>query len=178
MVLYQNLQSSKCTVSTLTDSNHTTSSSSSLSSTKCPITLQEMNDPGFAQDGYNYERRAIEEYIRSNGKSPKTHQPLSISALVPNRALKEEIKKIQLLCRSSAPYNTASSRLSNDERTYTELYSNVLNATKAEHHTNALNTDETIVHITLPESSIITDPINHALNHICCVIDVSGSICV
>ena len=158
---------------TSSSSNSNRSNSTSLPSTICPITLEEMVDPVLAQDGYTYERSAIEEWIRMNGVSPNTRQPLSLHGLVPNRALKEmmEMRRQLMGGFGSTP---PSSPVRRNGKDYSELYSTVLNATKAEYHTNALNAEETVVHIDLPKSSFIAER-DHASNHICCVIDVSGS---
>ena len=129
-----------------------------------------MKEPVLAQDGYTYERISIENHIKSNGVSPYKCQPLMITGLVPNRALMEEIAlrrneyslPSQIYCGPN-----------NDGKSYTELYSTVLNATKAEYHTNASNNDETIVHLTLPKSSIKKMIMRQII--FACVIDVSGS---
>ncbi|CAF1547480.1 unnamed protein product, partial [Rotaria sordida] len=57
----------------------------------CPISLQLFHDPVMAEDGHTYERTAIMEWIRLNGKSPITRQPLSISGLRPNYAIKKVV---------------------------------------------------------------------------------------
>ena len=61
----------------------------------CPISLDIMEDPVVASDGFSYERSAIAEQIRRAGygqaaRSPMTQQPLSIS-LVTNQVLKNQI---------------------------------------------------------------------------------------
>ncbi|CAF1058122.1 unnamed protein product [Rotaria sordida] len=50
----------------------------------CPISFVLFHDPVVAQDGHTYERAAIEDWIRRNGKSPITQQQLSIKHLYPN----------------------------------------------------------------------------------------------
>jgi len=42
----------------------------------CPITLVLFEDPAVASDGFAYEREAIKQYIRTNGKSPMTRENL------------------------------------------------------------------------------------------------------
>eukprot|EP00045_Choanoeca_perplexa_P005436 m.46121 g.46121 ORF g.46121 m.46121 type:complete len:605 (+) comp13118_c0_seq2:30-1844(+) len=55
----------------------------------CPITSQVMLDPVIAQDGYTYERAAIEWHFKLHGvaKSPVTGLVLSSPALLANRTL-------------------------------------------------------------------------------------------
>ena len=63
----------------------------------CPLTLDLMEDPVFASDGYTYERAAIEKVIREakansrTPKSPKTNLPLEHTNLTANRELKSRI---------------------------------------------------------------------------------------
>jgi len=55
----------------------------------CPITYELMDDPVILDDGYTYERRAIEEHLRRNGLvSPMTNGPVS-DRLVLNRSLRD-----------------------------------------------------------------------------------------
>ncbi|CAF1398845.1 unnamed protein product [Rotaria sp. Silwood1] len=62
---------------------------------QCPITKELFRDPVLASDGHTYERLAIEQWIRSNGTSPLTRQPLFIEQLYPNRkfVLDVDVKK-------------------------------------------------------------------------------------
>lgn len=55
----------------------------------CPITRELMKDPVMAEDGYTYERSAIQGWI-NKGKdiSPMTSIPLKTKHLIPNRSLK------------------------------------------------------------------------------------------
>jgi len=57
----------------------------------CPITLDIMDDPVLCDDGYTYERSAIQS-IR-NSLSPMTRQPIDKTRLIPNRALKDAINR-------------------------------------------------------------------------------------
>ena len=148
--------------------------STSLPSTDCPITLTEMTDPVLAQDGHTYERSAIEKHIREHGLSPKTNQILSINALIPNRALREVLELRRQERGTHGASLSPSVASENNQKSYSELLSTVQNATTAEYHTNAMNMDETIVHVDLPKSSVIARN-DLAPAHICCVIDVSGS---
>jgi len=61
----------------------------------CPISLQLFQDPVVAEDGHTYEREAITEWIRLNGTSPLTRQPLNIEALRPNFTLKQVIDQFE-----------------------------------------------------------------------------------
>ena len=56
----------------------------------CPIThknISELSEPVITPDGYTYERKEIEKWIRQNGTDPMTRTPLGISQLVVNRAV-------------------------------------------------------------------------------------------
>merc|ERR1711918_281130 len=57
----------------------------------CPITLTIMEDPVICSDGFSYERNAIEAWLKSNCRSPKTNQILSNKTLIPNKTLKATI---------------------------------------------------------------------------------------
>jgi hypothetical protein len=50
-----------------------------------------MEDPVICVDGHTYEREAIEMWLRTNSRSPKTNQALASTELVPNYALKGAI---------------------------------------------------------------------------------------
>ena len=52
----------------------------------CPITLEVMEDPVICNDGYTYERSAIESI--TGNISPMTRQEIDKTNLIPNRALK------------------------------------------------------------------------------------------
>ena len=69
-------------------------SSITLQALRCPITHDIMVDPVKAPDGHTYERAAIEEAIRRNGKSPITRQPVSIDQLVTDYTLKNVIEEL------------------------------------------------------------------------------------
>ena len=53
----------------------------------CPITLNIMENPVVASDGFSYERDEIARWIAANGTSPMTRAPLSCD-LHPNQSLK------------------------------------------------------------------------------------------
>ena len=57
------------------------------------ITTKEiMEDPVICSDGHTYEKHAIETWLRSNSRSPKTNQQLSSRTLIPNHALRSTIE--------------------------------------------------------------------------------------
>jgi len=57
----------------------------------CPITREIMNDPVICCDGHTYEREAIDMWLKSNSRSPKTNQPLHSRILIPNHAMRNSI---------------------------------------------------------------------------------------
>ena len=57
----------------------------------CPILLCVMTDPVVTQDGFSYERHAIEDWFQSSRKSPKTNETLPNTSVTPNKSLKSEI---------------------------------------------------------------------------------------
>jgi hypothetical protein len=64
----------------------------------CPITrkkISELTDPVITPDGYTYERKELEKWIRQNGTDPMTRNPLEISQLVVNRAVQKEATVFQ-----------------------------------------------------------------------------------
>jgi hypothetical protein len=63
----------------------------------CPITSTIMEDPVICSDGHTYERKAIEEWLRTNNKSPNTNDVLSNKVLIPNIALRQAIERYKVL---------------------------------------------------------------------------------
>jgi hypothetical protein len=59
----------------------------------CIITTELMTDPVISEEGFSYEREAIEHWIRANRVSPLTRQPLAISDLRENNALYQLIQR-------------------------------------------------------------------------------------
>ncbi|XP_076897307.1 U-box domain-containing protein 35-like isoform X2 [Bidens hawaiensis] len=53
----------------------------------CPLLKEVMVDPCVADDGYTYERRAIEKWLEENDNSPVTGLPLTSKSLTPNYTL-------------------------------------------------------------------------------------------
>ena len=58
----------------------------------CSISQEIMQDPVIASDGYTYDRKSIEEWLRNNEKSPMTLLKLESKNLIPNRSLKSAIE--------------------------------------------------------------------------------------
>jgi uncharacterized protein YegL len=59
----------------------------------CPISGTIFKDPVSGPDGYTYERDQIETWLRKNGTSPMTRQPMNISDLVINRTVKDTVEQ-------------------------------------------------------------------------------------
>ncbi|KAK9706565.1 hypothetical protein RND81_07G135300 [Saponaria officinalis] len=53
----------------------------------CPILMGVMEDPCVASDGYTYDRKAIELWVKDNDTSPTTNFPLTNKHLIPNFSL-------------------------------------------------------------------------------------------
>jgi hypothetical protein len=62
----------------------------------CPITHELMNTPVVAQDGFTYEKSAIEGWMDHRKASPKTNQPME-PIFFPNFNLKALIAEWKLL---------------------------------------------------------------------------------
>merc|ERR1712146_205835 len=62
----------------------------------CPITGEIMKDPVSDNEGISYEREAIEEWLRRGNRRSPTHQPLRLSDLRPNIALRKLIEDWQM----------------------------------------------------------------------------------
>jgi hypothetical protein len=61
----------------------------------CPITLNLMSHPLVSKTGKHYERSAIIAWLMKSNTCPLTRQPLSLSHLISDRALEEEIKRFK-----------------------------------------------------------------------------------
>ncbi|GMH36781.1 hypothetical protein BSKO_04654 [Bryopsis sp. KO-2023] len=62
----------------------------------CPISLELMEDPVMAVDGYTYERSAITKWFRTNKcTSPMTNQALASSHICPNRLVASMIQEFR-----------------------------------------------------------------------------------
>ena len=58
----------------------------------CPLTKNIMKEPVITKYGSNYEKNAIENYLKENKKDPLTGNPLSLNMLKPNLKLKQAIE--------------------------------------------------------------------------------------
>ena len=69
----------------------------------CPLTKRLMKDPVIDNEGNNYERKAIELWLRAHKTSPVTNELLTLEMLRPNTKLKKQIYKatgkVILCCR-------------------------------------------------------------------------------
>ncbi|KAJ8425470.1 hypothetical protein Cgig2_001059 [Carnegiea gigantea] len=59
----------------------------------CPILEDVMEDPCVASDGYTYDRKAIELWLKENDTSPTTNFPLANKNLIPNYNLRYAIQE-------------------------------------------------------------------------------------
>lgn len=57
----------------------------------CPISLEIMEDPVIASDGYTYERKSIEDWFSNNSTSPKTNLEVEDKKLITNHNLRSQI---------------------------------------------------------------------------------------
>ena len=72
----------------MTTSNTNTHLLTLIESISCPITGAPMVDPVQGNDGHTYERSAITEWLSRNPISPSTREPMSISDLRVNAAIR------------------------------------------------------------------------------------------
>lgn len=129
----------------------------------CPITLQTMVEPVIAPDGHTYERSAIETWIREKGTSPQNPSlVMRVDALVPNRVIQSMIDQQ----RQEAENMDIKSFLS------PAIVSQIKNETKVTLHVNSVDKNQSILHIETPNVKEVC-----IASHICCVIDISGSMC-
>ena len=57
----------------------------------CPLTSDIMEDPVMTRDGHSFEKLAILSWLSRHSTCPMTYEPLEISQLVANHALRNEI---------------------------------------------------------------------------------------
>eukprot|EP00567_Pseudictyota_dubia_P001210 CAMPEP_0197464280 /NCGR_PEP_ID=MMETSP1175-20131217/63938_1 /TAXON_ID=1003142 /ORGANISM="Triceratium dubium, Strain CCMP147" /LENGTH=728 /DNA_ID=CAMNT_0043000251 /DNA_START=99 /DNA_END=2282 /DNA_ORIENTATION=+ len=132
----------------------------------CPITLEPIEDPVLAIDGHTYERSAIEAWIRLNGTSPQTRELLRVEDLIPICAL-QTVKDEQEPPTIKDTKNSCSDKHPSLPEEIYELLSTMV---KSSARMSTANPEQIVLNIDVPDSSECTFP-----NHICCVIDVSGS---
>ena len=57
----------------------------------CPLTSDIMEDPVMTREGHSFEKSAILSWLSRHSTCPMTYEPLEISQLVANHALRNEI---------------------------------------------------------------------------------------
>ena len=57
----------------------------------CPLTLEIMKYPVMSRTGHSFEKQAIFEWLQAHAACPLTRQPMTLSKLVTNVALKQRI---------------------------------------------------------------------------------------
>ncbi|GAB4858836.1 hypothetical protein Ancab_010314 [Ancistrocladus abbreviatus] len=84
----------------------------------CPILKDLMEEPCVAADGYTYDRKAIELWLKDNDTSPTTNFPLSNKNLIPNYTLLYAIMewKTRRRSRSNSLRSNGSARSSSSFR--------------------------------------------------------------
>lgn len=71
---------------------------------ECSITMEIMQDPVIAADGFSYERKAMEAWLTRCDRSPKTNEVLRHKILIPNHSLRSVIQDLSpLISPNSAP---------------------------------------------------------------------------
>jgi hypothetical protein len=71
-----------------------------MESCKCPITQEIFKDPVIGEDGHTYERKTITDWLRKNGTSPITRQPMDINTLRTNHVVKQMIEELRTTSQS------------------------------------------------------------------------------
>jgi serine/threonine protein kinase len=71
-----------------------------MDSCKCPITDEIFEDPVMGDDGHTYERKAITRWLKKNGTSPNTRQPMNIDSLKTNHTVKKMIEELRSVPQS------------------------------------------------------------------------------
>jgi hypothetical protein len=67
-------------------------SEKAISAYTCPISLDIMIDPVITKQGYTFERSAVVKWLETHNTCPLTREPLNVSDLVPNKALRQTIE--------------------------------------------------------------------------------------
>ena len=112
-----------------------------------------MEDPVIDPEGNSYEKHAIEQWVRANGRSPITRTSLLIDDLRPNRALKMAIDEYRHSVQSDIESDPVPIRVHTSEITAKGIYA------------------DDLIHISLiPPQEETRSPCD-----ICCVVDTSGS---
>jgi hypothetical protein len=64
-----------------------------LNEFRCPLTLEIMEDPVMTRLGHSYERNALFLWLQKNQVCPLTRNPLKLSDIITNKALKGKIQE-------------------------------------------------------------------------------------
>jgi hypothetical protein len=94
----------------------------------CPLTLNVMTEPVMTKEGHSYERSAILTWLSKHNTSPLTREPLYISQIVPNCALKTQIQSWRELHRQGW-VTDSESEFSSDDDDYDEEVESDLDTT-------------------------------------------------
>jgi uncharacterized protein YegL len=133
----------------------------------CPITDEIMKDPVIDYEGNSYERNAIEEWLRMNGTSPITRNPLSIAQLVPNRSLRNAIED-ELLAQNN--HRTELSPNISQEEKLSSQREMAMPGMAPSVSLAMASQNETILLSVYPSDENVICPLD-----VVCVVDVSGS---
>ncbi|XP_042478187.1 U-box domain-containing protein 35-like isoform X2 [Macadamia integrifolia] len=74
----------------------------------CPILQEVMNEPCIASDGYTYDRRAIEVWLKDNDNSPLTNLPLPNKNLIQDFTLHTAIVEWKSKMQQHQPFHSFS----------------------------------------------------------------------
>jgi len=149
----------------------------------CPLTLQLMKDPVVDPEGNSFEREAVEDWLKRNETSPVTRNPLKMSDLIPNRALKDAIedkksalaKKGEKIPEKKPAPKTPENKTEQTNENKSEKNSNSNPAVDTPISVNISGNredeEESVVMVSVkPPVGVKRTPVD-----ICCVVDISGS---
>jgi len=143
---------------------------------QCPITLATMREPVIATDGITYEKDAIIAWLRQHGTSPQTRQPMNANDLLPNRAIAQVLESGTVIPLTMPSFEKKDVRFSHFSHAKLAEVSESTSATLHIQSNSIGNTLSARVHIQTPNPSVSeVDSLLTTPNHVCCVIDVSGS---
>mmetsp|Transcript_4610 Transcript_4610/g.5330 ORF Transcript_4610/g.5330 Transcript_4610/m.5330 type:complete len:867 (+) Transcript_4610:69-2669(+) len=163
---------------------------------QCPLTQTIMREPVLGTDGYTYEKNAIIAHLQKHGTSPKTLAPMTARTLLPNRAIADLLPQqndvgllpteidgtMANLQIDGISNSTTAITQPKDRFSHSALATMITDSTSATLHiipSTKMGVAEPLsarVHIQTPNptqsevESNLTTP-----NHVCCVIDISGS---
>ena len=60
----------------------------------CPITTEVFKDAVVLEDGFSYEKEAIDNWLRTHDTSPMTGQELSTKTILPNKVIMQLIRRL------------------------------------------------------------------------------------